>query len=499
MTDREQHNGRNAIEHRGSSFELGRRAGSGAVWITIEMISVQVVSMIVFAVLAHLVGPAQFGLLSISYVLVYSTRWIVFENIATAISRKARPTELEFTTAFWMTLGASLASFAAFEALTLVADQVFRTHGLADVLRPMGLILIGMGLSRTHEVWLSRHFRFQSLALRAAVASVVGGAVGVGCAMTGLGVWALVAQQLAMSLTALACLWLATPWRPTLNFCRDTARDIVRFVRDMAGTSLLNTLNESSDNMLVAAFFGAESVGLYSTGKRLKQALHLVAAGPINGVVLPTIAEVQNEPERLKRVLITATSVIYMLACPIFFGVAAVSQDAILLFFGERWVGAAPVLMWLSVSGVFAIAMNYNNSVFVVENRQLWSLYVSGLYTALSILLFFILPALGRNAIALPFVLPYLVTFPLSMFLMIRITGIVVVDWARAAGPPVLAALTMFAAVSWTATLFSGPPPLLSLTVKVGVGAVVYLTCLWMIARRNVYELFQKVRGWTAR
>ena len=262
MPNREQSIPPITADHGEASGSLGQRAKSGAIWITVEMVSIQLVSIVVFAVLARFIGPAQFGLMSISYVLVYSTRWIVFENIATAISRKARPTELEFTTAFWMTLGASLVSFVAFEGLTLVADKVFRTPGLAEILRPMGVILIGMGLSRTHEVWLSRHFRFQSLAIRAAVAAVVGGAVGVGCAMAGLGVWALVAQQMAMALTALACLWLATPWRPTLNFCSDTAKDVVHFVRDTSGASLLNTLNESVDTVMVAAFFGAESVGL---------------------------------------------------------------------------------------------------------------------------------------------------------------------------------------------------------------------------------------------
>ena len=496
MPNREQSIPPITADHGEASGSLGQRAKSGAIWITVEMVSIQLVSIVVFAVLARFIGPAQFGLMSISYVLVYSTRWIVFENIATAISRKARPTELEFTTAFWMTLGASLVSFVAFEGLTLVADKVFRTPGLAEILRPMGVILIGMGLSRTQEVWLSRHFRFQSLAIRAAVAAVVGGAVGVGCAMAGLGVWALVAQQMAMALTALACLWLATPWRPTLNFCSDTAKDVVHFVRDTSGASLLNTLNESVDTVMVAAFFGAESVGLYATGKRLKQALYFIAAGPINGVVLPTIAEVQNEPERLRRVLITATSVIFMLACPIFFGVGAVSRDAIILLFGEKWAGAAPVLMWLSISSVFAIAMNYNNNVFVVGNQQIWTLWVSGLSTALSIVLFFFVSHLGSNAITLPFVAPYLVTFPASMYLMMKMTGMDAKEWARAAGPPFLAALIMFGVVYATPLPWGATSPLLSLVCKALMGASIYAIGLWLLAREDIGKMISMTKTW---
>ena len=475
---------------------LGRRAGSGAVWITIEMISVQLVSIIVFAVLAHYIGPTQFGLLSVCYVMVFSMRSMAFENIATAIAQREWPTDLDFTTAFWMTLCASFLSFLALEAFSLVVDTVFRTRGLAEVLRPMGFILISMGMSRTHEMWLSRNFRFRSLALRAGVSAVAGGVVGVASAAAGMGVWALVAQQLVMSLTALACLWLATPWRPSFALSGKTAGEIVRFVRDTSAASALNTLNEASDTVMVASFFGPESVGLYSTGKRLKLALHLIAAGPINGVVLPTIAEVQSDAERLRRVLLSATSIIFILACPIFFGVAAVSRDAIMLFFGAKWEQAAPVLTLLSLSGPFAIAMNYNANVFVIKNKQIWSLYVSGLYTGLSILLFFLLSAAKMKMIALPFVLPYVATFPLSMILMMRLTGIDVGAWLRSAGPPLFAAVTMFTLVQVASPLVAAYTPILSLLIKALLGATAFIASLWLLAKDDMTTLIRTAQTW---
>ena len=477
-----------------STRSLGHRVGTGAAWITLEMISVQVVSVIVFAVLAHFVGPRQFGLISISFVLIYASRWILFENIGNAVARKEHPTDLEFTTAFWMTLGVSVAGFAALELATLFVEDLFHAPGLSEVLRAMGVILVVMGLSRTHECWLKRHFHFQSLAVRSAIAAVVGGVAGIGGALMGWGVWALVAQQVVMALTAVICLWLASPWRPGLVFSRSAAREIALFARDMAGNSALNTFNESCDTLLVALFFGPESVGLYSTGKRLKLALHLVAAAPINGVAMPALAEVQGSDARLRQVLLTATALVFGIGTPIFLGTSAISRDAITLLFGERWAGSAPVLSLLAVGGLFSISLTYSNTVFAIKNRQIWSVGIGGVYTLLSLAFFWGLKLIGSKMIAAPFVLPFIVTFPVSIALMLRITGLGFADWFRMALPSLAAGTLMWGGVAFLSPFGPGVPILMRLAGNIALGGLVYGGAFWLLGRRIVLDIVGTLR-----
>eukprot|EP01042_Synura_sphagnicola_P034513 gene34513-44271_t len=83
---------------------LERRVGAGSLWIAAEMVGVQGLSILVFSVLAHFITPREFGLMSLSFLLIYSLRWVLSENIALAIIRKPTATDLEYTTAFWLTL-----------------------------------------------------------------------------------------------------------------------------------------------------------------------------------------------------------------------------------------------------------------------------------------------------------------------------------------------------------------------------------------------------------
>ena len=165
------------------TLNLGRRAVSGAAWITLDTMGIQALSLVVFAILARLLTPHDFGLASIAYVLVNSCKIVLFDGLATAVARKAKGSAAEYSTAFWLTVAMAALSVAALQALSFKIDALFGIVGLASMLRIMSLMLLAQGIARTQEVWLSRHFMYRTLAVRSLVGAVLGGAVGVGLAI----------------------------------------------------------------------------------------------------------------------------------------------------------------------------------------------------------------------------------------------------------------------------------------------------------------------------
>jgi O-antigen/teichoic acid export membrane protein len=143
--------------------ELGKRAVSGAGWIAAENAFVQGTSLIVFAIIAHFVSPADFGIISICFVVLQSLKILLVDNFAQAVTRKPAAFPIEFSTAFWLTVGFSCFCFAAIEAAAGLIAIICRVPELAYVIRQMGLIILFIGLSRTHECWMARHFQFRQL------------------------------------------------------------------------------------------------------------------------------------------------------------------------------------------------------------------------------------------------------------------------------------------------------------------------------------------------
>lgn len=478
---------------------LERRVGAGSLWIAAEMVGVQGLSILVFSVLAHFITPREFGLMSLSFLLIYSLRWVLSENIALAIIRKATATDLEYTTAFWLTLAMSLVGFLVIEVASLFVGPLFHTPDIGPILRAMGVILIFMGLARTHETWMTRHFRFRSLAVRSLVGSVIGGIVGIGCAVAHMGVWALVLQQVTLAVASLIALWIATPWRPALAFCQKTSREILKFVGAVTANSAVSVFNDISDTALVAIFFGPVSVGLYSFAKRLRLAMQMVATTPVTGASLPALAEAQHDEPRFKTLILNLTALMLAVSCPAFIGAAMVSRDLIPLVFGEKWALASPVFSGLSIAGLFYLLVNFFGIVLIVKKQQEWVLYFSIGYTVLMSSTFFILRGFGSDAITAPFLLPYIFIFPIGLARFLSISKIHLNEWLLAAKGPFIASLVMASLVWTTQAQLKDATSALRLTASVMIGIGSYAGAMRIVAPAMFQEFRDLVLGLWAR
>jgi O-antigen/teichoic acid export membrane protein len=470
---------------------LKAEAAAGAMWVTLEMAMVQLTSFCVLIVMTRFVSPRDFGLISISFLATQSLKYVLLDNVAAAIVRKRQATDEDYTTAFWISLALSALGCLALYAGADWCERLFAADGLAPVLRAMSAVVLVMGLSRTHEMWLIRHFRFRSLALRGGIAALAGGAVGVALAVSGAGAMALVGQQVISSLAAAALMWLVCPWRPGIRVSRTAAREIVAFLRGASGNALAYVVNQHCDTFLVALFFGSTSAGVYNVGKRIRLALLFVVATPINSITLPLLAEVQHQEGRLRNGMRTALTLISTLCAPVFLGVAAVAPDIIALLLAPQWAEAGPILAWLAAGAPLLILLTWNDNLFFVANRPAWASYLSLLYSALAIVVFFVLVVIGGGSPAMAFVLPSLVVLPLSAWLTTRLLPLQGRDWVAAVLPGFAAALVMFIAVKLLAANLQGFGTVLRLVMLVGCGALAYGAMLLLVGRAAAHCVFE--------
>jgi O-antigen/teichoic acid export membrane protein len=471
--------------------ELAHRAASGAMWIALEMGSTQLASLVVFAIMARFVTPSDFGLISISYLAITTFKSLVIDNVVVAISRKKQPSDLEYTTSFWLTLG-----FAAIASLGIVlsagvAERLMNAPHLKEVMRAMSVILLFMGLARTHEMRMIRSFHFRKLALRNIAGAVSGGGIGIALAMHDYGLAALVIQQIATSAISLALLWVSSSWTPSFRISAETIREILIFMRSIAPSNLAGILSQNCDTFLVAYFFGPASVGLYAIAKRLRLALQLVAATPISGVVFSTLAEVLDDRERLKRVSERMIALISFVCAPIFVGSSSIAREVVSIGFGEQWSTAGPIFAVLTLGGFFSTLQNFSDTMFVLKNRQIWSFYLLLIQTILAILIFFPIRELGPDYLAVPFILPYAMTSPVSAFLVSRLAGLSLLEWALAVMPSLASSVLMFGAVRSIGANVIFSSDLLQAAICSASGMVVYLVAMLVISRTTVISALQ--------
>lgn len=457
------------------------------------MVGTQVISLVIFTVLARWVTPREFGVISTCYAFIFSLKTLLIDNISFVTTRKKNPTDLDYSTTFWLTFALSLFLSAVLFASAGTIEAVMDVPDLAHVTHAMAWILLFIGLSRTHEQRLARTFQYRSLVIRSLGGGLIGGAVGLPVAMAGHGLEALVVQQITTSVSSLVLLWLASSWRPAFGLSRETVRETWHFMLTAMPTSATNVLVQNTDTLLVAYAFGPVAVGYYSIAKRLRMALHTAFGTPFNSVGYSVLAEAQDDPARLKSSLDGMLSSIMVVCTPAFVGAAALSSDLIVTAFGPRWAEAAPVFSDLAIAGLFVVVQTGISGLFTVKRRQIWNFYASIAQLALSVVFFALVYALGSQRVGLPFALPAIAAMPLFCYLTARLVPFSLGDVWRIAGYPLLGGAVMYGALAMLRDhLALAPIP--RLVVLCAVGAVVYAAFIALTKPDDIRRIVALVR-----
>ena len=180
---------------------------SPVVWVTIEKVTQQGLWLLLFLILAPLLGPKPYGLFAIVMVFV---AFFEIAIVGAAIEALVTIPELDAnhlrTVNLCNTVAAIFGGAVIFGAANILAGW-FGSAELGPVFRMLAPLPVISALTATPIAILSRQLQFDSLALRSIIGLSVGGVFGVGLALSGAGVQSLVAQALAQRATELGMLW----------------------------------------------------------------------------------------------------------------------------------------------------------------------------------------------------------------------------------------------------------------------------------------------------
>lgn len=466
---------------------------SGVIWSTIDSAVGQALTLAIYVIMARLLSPQILGLVATGALALDFCRAVLIESIAVAVQARAEPKDEDYNASFWLIAGFSLLAALLLLAASGTIERLSGLQDLALVLKGFSIVVAVQGLSRTHEAWLTRNQLFRSLAVRTLFSITLGGAVGIVLASRGYGVLALVGQLVTTSLVSLIGLWTLTPWRPGFRFSRKVAGELISYGRYVALTGVTNFANANSDLIFVTWYTGAAGAGFYSLAKRLVNAVSTVIGNALNRVFFSTIATLQHDREASSAALLNFVMYTSLLTAPIFAGIAALSPDLIVAFFGTKWLESAPLLSIISVTGFLTTIGLYNHSVILAFGKPHWQTWLTLIYAVSNIAIFIVAAPFGLVAIALGYVARALLLYPLSAGASLHILSITVRRYASALVPAFAAAAVMVAAIVAASSALPPSSPWLRLAVLTALGAIIYLAGVLAAARAAVLQVWHEV------
>lgn len=472
-------------------MSLREKAAKGIVWSVIQKWGREAISLLMFVVLSRLLAPEAFGLVALASVFITIIEIFLDQGFSAAIVQRADLEPEHLNTAFWISIGTGIILTAGFMAIAGVLAAAIHEPRLAPVLRWLALNFILTALSSTQMGILQRKLAFKSLAARSLAATAVGGLVGVGMAFAGFGLWSLVGQNLANSLTAAVALWRASSWRPNFSVSLKHYRELFAFGVSVAGNNLFEVLIRRSDDFLIGYFLGPTLLGFYTIGYRLLLVTMRVVTGITNAVAFPAFSRLQGNPKRMRHAYYNVTQYTSLLAFPVFIGQATLAPELIPALFGEKWAPSVPVMQVLAVFGILQSILFFNGSVIKAAGKPSWQLGIMVLNTICSILAFFLAVRWGIVAVAAAFVVVGYALAPVSYIVVGRLIQIDFRTYLRQFATPLLASVLMLCVLMSLKYVFRDQPvnQYLALALYVFAGGFTYVLALALTARSLCREL----------
>jgi PST family polysaccharide transporter len=363
---------------------------------------------------------------------------------------------------------------------------------VAPLLRWLSLIFLLNAASDMQIAVLRRRLQMKPLAQRTLVAQAVGGVVGVGMALAGYGVWALIGQTLSAALSGLIILWAMSEWRPGFRVSRRHFGDIFGYGFSVLGTNLLLFASARADRLLIGSLLGPVALGIYVVGFRAVRIVVELVTKILSLVALPVFSRMQDDLPRMRRAYFSALRSNGLLTFPAYGLLIALAPDVVPALFGEQWSAAVPVMQVLALLGLSDSMQLFTGPITNAMGKPQWLAFITGISAVIGIAGIALAAPYGIVMVAGVVALRGWILLPLRLELLRRLIAIPLSEVFRAYAVPGLASLTIgVAAHFFVQELAPQLVPVLRVSVAGAAGLLLYALLIRVFAP----PLFAEIQG----
>jgi PST family polysaccharide transporter len=404
-------------------------------------------------------------------------------GVTTALVQLPAIDEKDLSTGFWVGVGAACAGTILGAAASGAVAEGFREPEMRALLIALLLALPITAIGKISDVLLQRRLAFGSLAAIEWLGALGGGLVGGVLAWKGAGPWALVGQSLATSVVGTAGRICAAPWFPGLTFSRESAKRWLGFGGSVLGLGLVNFAVRNVDNAIVGRSLGAGALGIYGQAYNLAMLPSGTVAGLVSRVMFPALSSIQDDLVRLRRGYLRMLRIVALLSFPMLTGLAATSELAVRVVYGERWMAVVPLLRVLAIVGLLE-SLNTSGVIFLARGRPnlllLWGIAMFPIMAGA----FVIGSRWGAVGVAWSYAIISPIVSLSPHIIANRLVGITTGRFARTLAPFAIASVAMGVLVNRVLALglVGGMPPVVGFACIVAIGAAIYALLVFVIA-----------------
>ena len=330
---------------------LKNKVVSGVVWSMSEKAGTMLLQMVVSIIVARRLMPEDFGVMAIMTFFTSISLAIVDSGFSQTLIRKQSPTADEYRSVQIFNIAAAAVLYLVLVALSPAIASFYGYPVIADIAPVLMLLLPINAMCVVQNAVFMREFRFAMISKIVFLSSFVSGAVAIGMALAGCGVWSLVAQRLT-AMAVKAALFALVGRRPGGSFSVRSLRGMAPYSMRLLATDLIAAVYNNIAQLIIGKTYSATALGYFSQAQKLKDLPVTSTVQSVQNVTFPALAELEGDrrkfDESYRQILMITAFVMF----PLMAGLISIAPDMFRLLLGQKWMPTVPYFEIVCLCGL---------------------------------------------------------------------------------------------------------------------------------------------------
>jgi O-antigen/teichoic acid export membrane protein len=396
---------------------------SGLKWTTGGRGAQMIIQIVQFAVLARLLTPADFGLFSMTNIIVGLSIQLGDAGISVAIIQSKDMDNRKFSTLYYISLIIGVIIFAGINLTSGLVERFFHTDRLVELLFLGSFIFLIIPVGRQYQTLFQKELMFDTIVKAEFAGKLTGAVVSIILALAGQGVksliWGLIADNgLRYFLFLIRGYRLHYSLLPVFRL-REVKSEILFGINTM-GATMTNYLGSRIDKILIGRFLNEGALGFYEIAYNLVLQPLFNLRPILNRVALPSFAKIQDDLVKVRNYYFNSMEYLNLMIVPAMIGISLTAGPIVLILYGPQWENSIILVEILSLVAMFEVVGDPYRSVLLAlgkANKAFhWEIYVTLLYAlAIAVAVQF-----GIVYVAVAHLIARLINFTVKYFWLVR-------------------------------------------------------------------------------
>lgn len=352
-------------------MSINKKIKSGLFWVFVNQGGNQVIQFVISIVLARLIAPSEFGL--ISMVIFFTGFADVFKNLGmgAALIQKSDVDDRDYSTVFWLYLGLGFLLFTIFFLSAGIIADFYENSNLVSLTRLMSISFLISAFTGVPATIVLKKMNFRLRTKISITTLLIGPIVSFPLAYWGYGAYAIVFASLVKEIFSAIYYWLTVKWYPKFIFSKEKFKSLFKFGGLASLNGILFYVYRNVDNLIIGRMVGEQGLGLYSRAYGLMMLPISRISESVKTVLFPALSQIKENNEKMRQIYYRSIRSTAFVVFPLMFGLSFIAEPFVLFVYGSQWQGMIPILKILSLLGAFQSVKTFNGTIIYAKGKLL--------------------------------------------------------------------------------------------------------------------------------